>query len=302
MHIQGHRGARGVRPENTLPSFEAALDCDVASIETDLHLTRDGVPVLYHDPFVSAKICRRADGRDVVDPLPVRSLTLERVREYIADRNPACEHFPHQNPEPTPLAVWFAERHGISPLAIPTLADLFAFALDYAGEPGRAVGKSEAQRVSASRMVFDLELKCYPFHAGAIHDGFDPKTGGLLERSVVDAVRSAGLVGRTVVRSFDHRSVRAVRQLEPRIVGAVLVAGTAPVEPAELARAAGAEIYCPEFTFLDEATVQGLHAAGVRVMPWTVNHPSEWDRLVAWGVDGIGTDFPDRLAEHLRGR
>jgi glycerophosphoryl diester phosphodiesterase len=74
-----------------------------------------------------------------------------------------------------------------------------------------------------------------------------------------------------------------------------------PVEPAELARRADAAIYCPEYNFLDAASVAVLHAAGVRVLPWTVNRPADWARLIAWGVDGICTDYPDRLAEHLRG-
>ncbi len=105
-----------------------------------------------------------------------------------------------------------------------------------------------------------------------------------------------------MVRSFDHRSVLALRRLEPGLTAAVLVANTAPVRPVELMRAADAQIYCPDVNFLDELQVRQLHEAGVRVQPWTVNDEVSWERLLAWGVDGITTDFPDRLADFLRRR
>ena len=69
-----------------------------------------------------------------------------------------------------------------------------------------------------------------------------------------------------------------------------------------MARAAGAHVYCPEAQFLDEAQVRQLQAAGLKVLPWTVNDEAGWERLLAWGVDGITTDFPDRLADLLRRR
>jgi glycerophosphoryl diester phosphodiesterase len=104
------------------------------------------------------------------------------------------------------------------------------------------------------------------------------------------------------VRSFDHRSVRALKQAESRIDAGVLIAETAPVFPAELARSAGANVYCPDFRFLDRVQVEQAHKAGVRVIPWTVNDPADWSILLEWGVDGITTDFPDRLAAMLRQR
>ena len=114
-------------------------------------------------------------------------------------------------------------------------------------------------------------------------------------------VRSAGVGGRTVVRGFDHRAVRAIRRLESGLTGAVwLAAGTIPVVPASLATRADATIYCPDYRFVDEALMTVLRSAGVRVLPWTVNRPAEWDRLRAWGVDGICTDFPNLLAASLQ--
>ena len=286
FNLQGHRGARGLQPENTLPSFETALDLGVTSIETDLHRTRDGVLVLCHDAVVQPL---QGPAYRIAD----RSLT--ELRRHRVRSDPL--RFPDQRQEATPLAAWFAEQHEFDPYAPPTLADLFAFVRAYTGEGGRAAGKTAAQQTRAAQLIFDLELKRVPFRPEMIGDDFDGYSPAELERSLVEVLGAAGVADRTVVRSFDHRCVRVLRQMEPRLTGAVLIAGTAPVEPAELARQADARIYCPEMAFLDDAQVRQCHAAGVQVLPWTANEPDDWRRLLAWGVDGITTDYPDRLAE-----
>jgi glycerophosphoryl diester phosphodiesterase len=286
--LQGHRGARGLRPENTLPSFEAAFDAGVSSVETDLHLTADGVVVLCHDPLLAGA--------------PVRSLPLGELRRHRLDRNPDPARFPDQRADVPELASAFAAEHGFDVYAVPTLADLFDFAAAYAGEPGRRAGKDDARRQRAGRVCFDLELKRVPFFPEAINDGYDGSAPVLLERRVAEAARAAGVVGRTLVRSFDHRCVRLLRELEPGLTGAVLIADTAPVGPVALVRAAGGEVYCPSYEFLDEAQVRHVRAAGLRVVPWTVNDPAHAGRLLDWGVDGLTTDYPDRLAALLAAR
>lgn len=303
--LQGHRGARGLKPENTLPAFETAIDLGVSTIETDLHLTRDGFVVIFHDDVVSEQLCRPLGGPSAVDLTSrpaLSSLTLAQLRRCRADRNPDPKRFPNQDPGITPLATLFGNLQVFDPYAPPTLADLFAFADSYASDLGAKAGKTEQQRQQARRVRFDLELKRVPFDPSIINDDFDGSSPGPLEQKVVEIVRGAGVLGRTTVRSFDHRSVRIMRQLEPGLSGAVLVAGTAPVDPAGLARQADALTYCPDFKFLDLPQVQLLHAAGIRVVPWTVNNPADWDRLLHWGVDGMTTDFPDRLAAVLRRR
>jgi len=147
---------------------------------------------------------------------------------------------------------------------------------------------------------FDLELKRVPFHPETIGDEFDGENPGKLEIQLVEILREANVVERTTVRSFDHRCVRAIGRLEPRLTRAVLVAGTAPVDPVAVVHQAEATVYCPDYTFLDAAQVRLLHAANVRVLSWTVNRPEDWTRLLEWGVDWITTDYPDRLAEFLK--
>lgn len=303
--LQGHRGARGLRPENTLPAFETAFDLGVTTVETDVHLTRDSVPILYHDPAISERLCRRTPDSGAAEPSSnplVSSLALAELRRYRADRNPHPSRFPHQDSSVTPAAALFAERQGIDPYAPPALADLFAFAEAYAGELGVRAGKSDAQRERARRIRFNLELKRVPFDPNAIGDRFDGDEAGLLEQGVVEVVRAAGVVGRTAVCSFDHRSLRALRRLEPALTTTVLVSNTAPVAPDDLVRRADAQGYGPDYRFLDAAQVRQVQAEGYRVVPWTVNEPEELERLLDWDVDGVATDFPERMAAVLRRR
>jgi glycerophosphoryl diester phosphodiesterase len=259
--------------------------------------------VLVHDAVLSGALFRLRQPGAAPDPAHrplISTLTLAQLRCYRGDRNPDPARFPDQDDAVPPLAKWFAEAHELDPFTPPTLADLFAFVEDYAGKPGEWAGKSAAQRERAGQLRFDLELKRVPFYPALLGDEFDGKKPGQLERKLVEQVRAAGMTERTSVRSFDHRCVRLLRRLEPGLTGGVLVAETAPVAPAELARQADAQFYCPSFPFLDAEQVRQLHGEGIRVLPWTVNEPDAWQRLLDWGVDGITTDFPDRLADLLQ--
>lgn len=303
--LQGHRGARGLKPENTLPGFEAALDLMVSSLETDLHLTKDGVPVLSHDEAVSEKLARIV-GKNAV-PAPdkrprISGLTLEQLRCYAVDRNPEPERFPRQDNQPTPVAEAFAKQHGFPIYTLPTVADLIAFVDAYAGELGKKAGKTELQRSRARQVRFALELKRVPFRPEHIGDVFDGDLEGEFERKVIELVRKAGVVERTTFQCFDHRAIRAARKLEPKLTGAALISNTAPVSIPQLMEAATAQVYSPEFTFLDVRQVRQAQEAKVRVIPYTINEIDDMKRLLDWGVDGIITDYPNRLVPLLQAR
>ncbi len=282
FEVQGHRGARGLAPENTLVGFEVALDLGVSSIETDVHLTRDDVAVLFHDAHMPA--------HDHKAPPLVRSLTLQELRGYrIAGPTAGA----------TPLAERFAAARGIDPHGIPTLAELFAFGAEYGGEPGAQAGKTKAQQERARRLIFDIELKRVPFTPQTIGDGFTGSAPATLERQVIAAIGAAGVLARSRVRCFDHRCVLAVKQLEPALTNGILLYNTLPADIGKLLEQARADVYCPEYHFLDGAAVRQVCAAGKRVIPYTVNEPADWERLIAWGVHGITTDVPDRLLQWL---
>ncbi len=313
--LQGHRGARGLKPENTLPAFEAALDLMVSSLETDLHLSRDGVPVLFHDKCLSEKLVRlpASTGGKRPEPAPapetrpcIRGLTVEQLRRYVVDRNPDPARFPKQDGSPTPAASQFARKLGFHPLSVPTLADLLAFVEAYAGDLGKQAGKSDAQRQQAKKVRFNLEIKRVPFRPENIGDALDglgdDDQPAEMEKKVLEQVRKAGVVERTMIQCFDHRVIRAVRKLEPKLQGAALISGTAPASIPNLVRDADAQVYSPDFEFLDKRQIDQAHAAGIRVVPYTVNDSADMKRLLGWGIDGIITDFPDRLIGLLEER
>ena len=192
-----------------------------------------------------------------------------------------------------PLADLLANQWGVHPFGLPTVAELFAFVRAYSGEEGTKAGKTPSQRRHAETLLFDLEIKRVPYHPEYINDGFVGREAGLLEIRLLEEIQRAGVLSRSRVRSFDHRSLRAVKALQPTLAVAVLVAETLPVSPGGLARQVGAEFFCPDFPFVDELLVRQAHDEGVRIIPWTVNDRDVWSRLRDWGVDGITTDFPD---------
>lgn len=274
FELQGHRGARGWRPENTLPSFEFALDQRVDSIEVDLQLSRDAEMVIVHD-FNLSSSWRESPPR-IVD------CNLVEIRAGLVDRNPSPTNFPDQRAELPELSVQFAREREIDPYHVPTLKNLFDFVKAYAV----CDQKSIDQRANAVRVILDLEIKSIPF--------FQPFPEQIIER-LLKTLHEEEMISRCRVRAFDHLVVREILRREGHLQGGVLIAGTAPCSPAQLVEAASAHFYCPDYRFLSEADVQQVHRAGYRVLPWTVNDPVAMAKLVSWGVDGITTDFPRRL-------
>ncbi|MEI8257102.1 MAG: glycerophosphodiester phosphodiesterase family protein [Deltaproteobacteria bacterium] len=288
--VEGHRGARGLRPENTLPAFETALDLGVDTLELDLHLSADDVLVVWHEPGIDRSRCRldpAATAPLPPDPetatpeqLAIRALTMAQLRKYRCDRNPGVASFPEQTATATDLAL---DRYNIG-----SLADVFDFTASYA----TSALKTAAQRANARRVRFNVETKRNPDVPATIGDGFDGVHPAVFETSLAALVAGRGLVSRVIVQSFDHRSLWAIRTLEPGLTLSALTLGTVPF--AALA-AAGASIWSPNIGFVTRASVDAAHAAGLRVIPWTVNLPDTVRQLVGHGVDGVISDRPDMV-------
>jgi glycerophosphoryl diester phosphodiesterase len=290
--VEGHRGARGLKPENTLPAFETALDLGVTTLELDLHYTADGHVVIWHDDRVVPEKCRLdpnaepplppdPDDKDTfVDALMFSQLDLEQVQKYICDRNPDPSQFPDQDSAPTALAG--ANYH------IATLDELFDFVDRYAASPD----KTPTQRENALVVQFNIETKRKPDRPEVINDGFDGENVGPFEQAILEIVAARGVTDRVIVQSFDHRSLWAIHRAQPAIRLAALTSRSA--QPAAYAEQ-GASIWSPRATTLTPRLLEQAHAAGLKVIPWTVNEPDDLRRLLDMGVDGIITDRPDLL-------
>lgn len=284
--LEGHRGTRGLAPENTLAAFRTALAVGVTTIETDMAVTKDGVIVLSHEPFLNPDIVRDTDGRWLAAKgPPIHALTLAELRRYDIGRlNPASAYarqFPEQRP---------ADGERFS-----TLDELFALA-----------------RASAKPVRFNVETKITPASGDSTPD---PES---FARAVVAAVRAAGMTERVTVQSFDWRTLRAVKRLAPELETSCLTIQSKDMDTVSAAdgaspwfaglslaehggslpatvKAAGCGVWSMFWRNLTPAELAQAHALGLKVLPWTVNDPFDMRRLVDLGVDGIITDYPDRL-------
>lgn len=289
IDVQGHRGARGLQPENTLPGFEAALDLGVDTLELDLHFTADGQVVIWHDPIVHPDKCRLAADAAAGTPDPqsapeaelaIAGFVRADLEAFQCDRNPDPGRFPDQQAVGTPLA-------GDS-YRIVTLNELFDFVSAYAVDPG----KTAAQQGAAASVMFNVETKRRPDEPAAINDGFDGTNPGPFEQELLRVVVASGLEDRVVVQSFDHRSLRAIRSTNETIRLAAL---TRRNDAFSSDFATFANIWSPDSRAVSASSLEAAHAAGLQVIPWTVNEASDMSRLIDLGVDGIITDRPDIL-------
>jgi glycerophosphoryl diester phosphodiesterase len=265
MDVQGHRGARGHLPENTLPAFTKALEFGVTTLELDTGITRDGVVVVHHDLRLNPDVAR-LDGKWVSAPAPtIFSLTYEELRRYDVGRiRPGSEYaqrFPSQKP--------------IDGMRVPRLADVFALA---AKTPVR----------------FNIETKLLPSHPD---ETVGPET---FARALVAEIGEAGLEPRTTIQSFDYRTLKIVEREAPAIQTVYLSEAKDSI-PQKM-HAAGAKIWSPDYKALERATVEAAHRLGMRVVAWTVNEPADIERMIDWKLDGLISDYPDRVLQALRKR
>jgi glycerophosphoryl diester phosphodiesterase len=280
FHISGHRGARGLWPENTLEGFAATFALGVQSVELDVALTADGIPVVVHDPALNGDIVRGPDGRwlEGQGPLVCRLKRAELHRYDVGRLRPGGAYgAPYATQSP---------RDGAR---IPALADVLALA--------RPAG-----------VVVDIEIKTMPDR---------PEQTAPPERmveAVLGVVAALGLQRQVALRSFDWRALAHAARVAPAIPRGYITSpdtearaalwwagadpaahgGSVPATIAALSPAPGT-LWAPGFRSLTAAQVAEAHALGLRVMPWTVNQTEDMARLIAMGVREMCTDYPDRL-------
>lgn len=286
--LQGHRGARGLRPENTLPAFAEALSLGVSTLELDLGLTRDGVLVVGHDPRLSSDVARDPEGRFVEGRGPaISSLTWDELQGYDVGRlRPGSAY-----------AARFPGQKGADGVRMPRLADVVAL-VDRAGN---------------RRVRFNVEIKVDP------RDQDATASPAAFADAVVAFVRERDLASRITIQSFDWRSLGRVREVAPEIERSCLTSeqpgddsvqagrpGPKPwlggLDPAAFGRsvprlvaAAQCQVWSPDFHDVSGARVREAHDLGLTVLPWTPNDPADMERLIDLGVDGMITDYPDVL-------
>jgi glycerophosphoryl diester phosphodiesterase len=288
--LQGHRGARGLMPENTLPGFAAALSIGVTTLELDLAVTGDREVVVIHNPRFEPEIARDATGEWLRQSSPgIASMTLETVKSFDVGRlNPAHKY-----------AQRYPGQQALDGTPVPTLGEVF-----------------ELVNASGNQSVrFNIETKINPGHPQLT---LPPKE---FFEAVIGVVRDYRMQDRVTLQSFDWRTLREAREQAPGISTAYLTAdqrwlsnlqpgipGPSPWlagydiddfdgSAARAVKAAGGDIWAPYHREIDAEAIELAHRLGLQVIVWTVNHEDRMRELISMGVDGIITDYPDRLRE-----
>lgn len=272
--VHGHRGSRATRPENTIPAFEYAIQHGADVLELDLAVTKDNVLVVSHLPFITPdypgeRVC-------VGPPTPphtaIHSLTLAQVEQFDCGVN-TLARFPKQ------VAV-----------------------------PGTHIPTFDQVLDLAPRGTFDfnVETKSFPNHPELTPD---PQK---FVEMIDEAVKRHHLQSRVILQSFDFRTLRAMKVLNPSMRRSALF-GEAKYDSmmgitdpdknfVSIGRKSEATILSPDFALVTPANVAAAHAAGLQVMPYTVDKPEDWQKMVDAKVDAIITDDPEALVLWLRSK
>jgi glycerophosphoryl diester phosphodiesterase len=270
--VHAHRGGRAARPENTIPAFQYAIDQGTDVLELDLAVTKDDVLVVSHFPYISSDYPgeRVCVGPEVKPHTLIRTLTLAELKKYDCGVNT--------------LAA-FPQQKAVPHTSIPTFDEV----LDLAPQ---------------GRFEYNVETKIF-----ANHPEVAP-TPEVLVKMIDEAVKRHHLESRVILQSFDFRTLRAMKQLDPQIRRSALF-GEAKYDVlmgitdsdkdfVAVGRRSEANILSPDQSLVTPEKVAAAHAAGLQVAPYTVNDPAGWQKMADAHVDAVITDDPAGLLAWLR--
>ncbi len=263
--VQGHRGARGLMPENTVPAFLLALDSGVTTVEMDLAVTKDRQLVVSHEPWMSAAFCLNPDGKPIKEKEEMKyniyQMTYDQVKMWDCGSK-GNEKFPQEK-----------KIKAVKPL----LRDVIVAVEDHI--------KSFTQY----EVDYNIEIKSLPEGDGKFH----PKPGEFSDL-VYNYLDQFLPMDRVVIQSFDLRVLKYFHNKYPRVRLALLIENLNTIEENVAKLGFTPSIYSPDFTLLSKDEIMTCHRLKMRVIPWTVNEEKDMIELKEWGVDGIITDYPDK--------
>ncbi len=273
VDLQGHRGARGMRPENSIPAFIYCIEQGMDTVELDTNLTADGKLIVYHDSELNKELCLTQEGK-AAKGIPVRSLTVQQLKTYDcgAVKN---KEFPRQK--------------AVKGLQMPTLDEFFEFVKEY-----------EKRHSGAAKVRFNIEIK-FP-------EKFEKKYLSDSAAEMVRTIERAGMASRTTVQSFIPEALPPVKKKNPAIRTSALFKPTywkgfkmilgLQADRKEIIRKTvevKADIISPYYLYVTPAFVKECHDRRIEVLPWTVNSEEKMIKMFDAGVDGIISDYPGLL-------
>ena len=274
IDVQGHRGCRGHYPENTIEGFRRALDLGATTLEMDVVISADGQVVVSHEPYMSHTVCRQPTdtGFAAIDPTHdedrhnIYRMTYDEVAAYDCG---------------TVRQDRFPDRDRLVETK-PLLRDV----LDALVTDRRARGVDVPQ--------FNIETKSTVAGDGVFHP--EP---AVFVAHVLGVLGEFDIEGRVILQSFDPRTLEQVHVMAPYIRTALLIGDQEPWEGWLDRLSFMPDIISPNHRLIDAEVVASFHGQGMEVIPWTVNDPADIERMIALGVDGIISDYPDRVVRAL---
>ena len=261
---QGHRGCRGILPENTVPAFLKALDYpEVTTLELDLAVSKDNQLIVSHEPWFNPVICRQPNGDSIsrrdAEKFLIYQLTAAEIREFDCGSwgNP---RFPEQQK---------MKAHK------PTLREVV-----------------EAVRLKRPNILWNIEIKSQPQWDGVRHPPVEE-----FARLVIAELKNLGIEKNAVVQSFDVRALQAMHRQAPEIRLAFLIENIKSFDFNLEKLGFTPAIYSPYYQLVSKKLVRKCHANNMKLIPWTVNDVPAMRGLIHLGVDGIITDYPNRIGE-----
>ena len=262
---QGHRGCRGLMPENTIPAFLEALRYPVTTLELDLAVSKDGRLIISHEPWMSHHICNHPNGQPVATEQEAMSLRImdmnyDEIKKFDCGSR-GNERFPQQKKMP-------AHK--------PSLRDMVNAVKKYCRENNRPLPH------------FNMEIKSRPEGDNIFHP--EPEKFAALVLNELDQLEIRQI---TCIQSFDVRPLQVLHKTAPDITLALLVENEDPFQTNLDRLGFRPDIYSCYYILLKKRHVKKLHKMGIKVIPWTVNTIKDMKKMKCIGVDGIITDFPN---------
>lgn len=265
VDIQGHRGARGLMPENTIPAFLRALEEGVTTLELDVAITSDNKVVVSHEPYMSSGICSKPDGKPVLTQeskgFNIYQMTYDEVKQFDCGLR-GNSRFPEQ------------EKMAVSK---PLLSDVINTIEKY-------IADNDLNEVG-----YNIEIKSSEKGDNIFHPGVEKFSELVYELTTTMLPKE-----RFTIQSFDFRVLKHWHEVYSDITLVALVENRNGVEANLNKLGFVPDIYSPNYFLLTKKAVTLCHEKGMKVVPWTVNEVKTMKRMVEMGVDGIITDYPNR--------
>lgn len=266
--IEGHRGARGYVPENTVPSFIKALEQGADTLELDVVISKDNKIVVSHEPYFSSVISSDKNG----NPIPadkekefnIYKMDYAEVKLYDVGMR-GNKDFPQQ----VKMKVYK-----------PLMSEVFA-------EIGKYAKKNKLKNIR-----YNIEIKSNPQGDNVYHP-----VPAVFAKMIYDEVLKHKLQNNVIIQSFDVRPLQELNKMPVKLPLALLVGNKDGIEKNLEKLGFNPDTYSPNFALVDEKTVNYCHEKGIKIVPWTVNEVADLERMKTFKLDGIITDYPDRAVK-----